>query len=312
MNTHHDIDALITKFLCGEASPEEAIFLEDWKSNSKANATYFSEMQQTYGLVHGRSLGKINTKAAWDKVSTSIQTKKPIRFLWPLSAAASLFILFSVLFFLNKKSAVESFVTQKEEQTQTLKDGSVVTMDPNSTLVLDEKFGKAGRKLNLKGKASFKVVHDEQSPFIIQTDDVFIEDIGTEFTVENQPDNDTIFVIVKEGIVRLYDVHGSELIIKAGEKAWYIKSEKLIVTGLDARVVKFDFKDTKLTDIVSLMDDSFDELIVLQPESIGRCKITTQFFDEDLETIVSILAETLDFQYEHVEGTYILKGKPCQ
>ena len=37
MKTIHDIDALIGKYILGEASPEEAMLLEDWKAESPEN-----------------------------------------------------------------------------------------------------------------------------------------------------------------------------------------------------------------------------------------------------------------------------------
>jgi transmembrane sensor len=313
MSNIYEIDALIAKYLIGHASPEEAMKLDEWKSESTDNLQYFLALQKTMKIVHNQQDEiVIDRKKAWTKIQAK---KKPtlVRYLWPISIAASLtLVLFSTLFIFDQNEEASVFTSAEEKVSKTIADGTNILLDKNTKVLLDKDYGKKSRKLTLEGKALFTVKHDEQKPFIVAMDNVFLEDLGTIFSVENYPDNDTIFVIVKEGIVRLYDQNGSELIIKAGEKAWYIKSQKLIVTDLDAKVVKFNFKDTKLNDIVSILDDSFNEEIKLQPASIGRCKITTQFFDEDIKTIVDILAETLDFTVERIDGKYIIKGKPCQ
>ena len=111
---------------------------------------------------------------------------------------------------------------------------------------------------------------------------------------------------------RLYDEHGSEIIIKAGEKAWYIRSQKTIITDLETKVLKFDFKDTRLAEVVDLLEKTYQIDVQLSPESIGECKITTQFFDEEVATIITVIAETLGFKYEYQDHHYKISGKPCQ
>ncbi|MBK8627989.1 MAG: FecR domain-containing protein [Saprospiraceae bacterium] len=124
-------------------------------------------------------------------------------------------------------------------------------------LCYEDGFGTEHRKLKLSGKGKFTVTHNEDLPFIIESNGVFIEDLGTVFSVESMPDSDTVYVVVNEGIVRLYDEQGSEIIIKAGEKAWYIRSQKTIITDLETKVLKFDFKDTRLAEVIDLLEKTY-------------------------------------------------------
>jgi ferric-dicitrate binding protein FerR (iron transport regulator) len=160
----------------------------------------------------------------------------------------------AVIFLINQKeNHVSEIYASDKPVHQKLKDNSAVTLGINSKIVLDKDYGVSNRKLSLTGKADFSVIHDEKMPFIIESQGVFIEDLGTIFSVESEPESDTVYVVVNEGIVRLYDDHGSEIIIKAGEKAWYIRSQKKIITDIDSKTVKFDFKDTRLADAVILL-----------------------------------------------------------
>lgn len=312
MNQYNDIDDIIAKYLCGEATPEEAMMLEDWRKSSTLNETHFIASQKSLQFIDKTTTSKPNTEKAWSNIQMKMKTRKykiSKLFLWTILAL--LIISVSYIIYQQKNQAKEIEAIDFVVNT-TLPDQSTVSLDKRSIIKLAEDFGKHNRKLMLKGKGTFEVEHDDQKPFVIQTDNVFIEDLGTKFSVSNYPDSDTVYVVVEEGIVRLYDQEGNEIVIKAGEKAWYVKSKKLIITDAGARIIKFNFNDTKLEDVIKLIHETYGESITLSPASIGQCKITTQFFDEDFSTIITILAETLDFRYEYKDGKYIIEGKPCQ
>jgi hypothetical protein len=56
MNVPSKIDALIAKYLNGEALPHEAIELEDWCNQQPENRTYFDEMVKTLSLIDGNKV----------------------------------------------------------------------------------------------------------------------------------------------------------------------------------------------------------------------------------------------------------------
>jgi transmembrane sensor len=313
MNNIFINDDIITKYLCGEASPEEAISLEDWLKESPENREYFGKMEQTFLLVSKGEKALPNRKDAWNKFQKN-EIPKVKSYRWLYNVAAVLLVgMISFLFYLNSnKNQVSEIYASNNPVNKKLKDNSFLHLGKFSKVVLENGFGVTNRKLLLEGKADFKVVHDEKMPFIIESNGVFIEDLGTVFSVETEPKSDTVYVVVNEGIVRLYDEHGSEIIIKAGEKAWYIRSKKQIISSLDTKVVKFDFKDTNLKEVVKLLSETYDVNIKLQPEGIGNCRLTTQFFDEEIATIVTIISETLGFKYEYKGQQYIIQGTPCK
>ena len=305
------MDDLISKYLCGEATPDEAMQLEDWKQISKENQLYFENMQQTFLMVSNVEWSAPNKKAAWQKFSAKPKPSTKIGWIYGLAAALIVGLL-SVVFLMRDTKMPVELIANESVVTQSLNDLSEVTLQANSKISYEDGFGTEHRKLKLIGKGKFTVTHNEDLPFIIESNGVFIEDLGTVFSVESVPESDTVYVVVNEGIVRLYDEHGSELIIKAGEKAWYIRSQKTIITDLQTKVLKFDFKDTRLVEVIDLLEKTYQIDVQLSPESIGECKITTQFFDEEVATIITVIAETLGFKYEYQDHHYKIKGKPCQ
>ena len=308
---NHSIDDLISKYLCGEATPDEAMQLEVWKQNSTENQLYFDNMQQTFLMVSNVEWSTPDKKTAWQKFNT--KSKPSPKMGWMYGLAAVLVVgLLSVVFLMKEDKMPLELIANETAITQSLSDQSEVTLQANSKISYEDGFGTEHRQLKLSGKGKFTVTHNNNLPFIIESNGVFIEDLGTVFSVESMPDSDTVYVVVNEGIVRLYDEHGSEIIIKAGEKAWYIRSQKTIITDLETKVLKFDFKDTRLAEVVDLLEKTYEIDVQLSPESIGECKITTQFFDEEVATIITVIAETLGFKYEYQDHHYKISGKPCQ
>ncbi|MBK8627988.1 MAG: hypothetical protein IPN86_21245 [Saprospiraceae bacterium] len=51
-----------------EATPDEAMQLEDWKQISKENQLYFDNMQQAFLMVSNVEWSAPDKKAAWQKV----------------------------------------------------------------------------------------------------------------------------------------------------------------------------------------------------------------------------------------------------
>jgi transmembrane sensor len=305
-------DDLIVKYLCGEASPEEAIHVEQWRSHSKNNAAQFDQMQKSHQLVYSYKSPQPNKVEAWKNLQKAIPPQRNYRRIWMGLAAVFIAGALLVVTILTMSEDSNEIFADTEIKNERLRDNSEVTVMANSKITLAEGFGKTNRNLKLEGKADFVVEHEGAHPFTVEAGGVFIEDIGTAFTVENIPTSDTIFVVVKEGIVRLYDEDGNELIIKAGEKAWYIKSEKRIITDISTKVIKFDFKDTKLIDVVNLLRENYEIDIQLVPQKIGECTITTQFFDEEIATIITVISETMGFKYQYQNHLYKIEGKPCQ
>jgi ferric-dicitrate binding protein FerR (iron transport regulator) len=317
-----NIDELISRFLSGEASPEEAMLLEDWKLEAPENLAHYEQSERVFALLEnaGRP-AETDPAKAWEKVKPLLDREK-VKPLYPKTAftrmAAALIILLGIgvglvlLFNTDQKGA--SYVADQTPKDIKLKDGSEVTVFAHSSLTADAGFGKTNRLMHLNGDATFSVVHDESMPFVIDAGNVFIKDIGTRFTVRSSIDTDTVYVHVDEGIVLLFDSLGSALEIRATEHALYIRSKKQIVkneTTVARPNAQLSFSNKPLGDVIATLNATYNTAIILQHESLKHCTITTRFEHEDLDTIISIITETLGLSYEKTATGYLIKGNTC-
>lgn len=318
------IDTLISKFLTGEASPEEAMQLEDWKEQSTENETYYKSFEKVFVLTGNKNLQEINTDLAWKKIQASEKNK--VEKVIPLFqfkqiyriAAAVLFISigFSSYFYLRNNSKTQnlSFKSEETKKKITLSDSSEMVLNAHSTLIVENGFNTKHRNVKLQGAAYFKVVHSEVLPFTISVNNLTIKDIGTAFFVNENTNNDTISINVDEGEVELSSGNNKKINLIAGEKAFFLKSTKEIIKNeaIDKKtILNFDFNNANLIEVVTQLNQAYQTNILLENEKLNNCTITTKFNNEKLEVILMIITETLGLTFENTPKGYLIKGEKC-
>lgn len=310
-----NIDDLIAKYLSGNASPEEAIALEDWKEQTTENLTYFQLCKNAHALLNENELKPTNDKhSAWERLNKRLDTadskiiplyRKP--FFIP--AAASIILLIGLGFLLqwlnrSSDSPVVQIVSLNKIITDTLPDGSSVTLNKNSEL----RFNQSGKRRTayLKGEAFFNVVHNDKIPFEVSISDVTIKDIGTAFNVKEIVTSGEIEVAVENGEVNIYSAKLHGIILKKGEKVVYTIStgeiNKTMLQPLDNiatyKSKMFVFKGTPLSSVIAQINDVYNARIQLADGALMDRAVNVTFQDESLETIITVLTEALNLKAE--------------
>jgi transmembrane sensor len=115
---------------------------------------------------------------------------------WPTVVAASCASLLTHL--LGQESYSTSIGETKEV---VLSDGSLVTLNTNSQILVD--YSKARRQIQLvQGEALFDVAKHKKRPFIVAAGDTQVRAVGTSFTVRLLPQQ-PVQVLVREGVVEI-------------------------------------------------------------------------------------------------------------
>lgn len=315
-------DELISKYLAGEARPEEAMELEDWKEQSLENMAYYLECEKLFFASQTfKTITDEQVKAALDTVKSQLDyTEKrtpvfKIGNVFKIAAAIALLAVAAVIINYYRQQAgngLTTYTAQATEKMVRLGDNSSVTLSPNSGITIDEEYGKTNRLVKLNGSAYFQVEHSEEKPMIVDAGHVYIKDIGTKFRITTSYNKDTINVMVDEGVVLLYDSAGVEITLNAGHSAAYIKSLKKIAEQPQATAaISFAFKHQLLKDVVVKLSAAFNTPVTLEDESIGNCRLTAEFAGEELETVLDIITETLGLTYTKTGNGYSIKGSRC-
>lgn len=93
--------------------------------------------------------------------------------------------------------------------------------------------------MNLKGEAYFEVTKNRKHSFIVQTESVNVEVLGTHFNVESYPDDPEVKTTLLEGSVAVSNKSNSvRIVLKPNESAIYNKEKKSMTLEVSDRVAE--------------------------------------------------------------------------
>ena len=133
----------------------------------------------------------------------------------------------------------------------TLGDGTQVLLNANSRLSYDKDFTDKKREVTLVGEARFSVAKDANRPFIVRTEQIQTQVLGTVFDVKAYPQT-SADVTLYEGKVEVSLNGNSPRLMQPGEQATISKEGKLQLAQASAEQGKwtegefaFDNKELK-------------------------------------------------------------------
>ncbi len=324
---------LLDKYLQGNCSPEEKQEIEAWYMSFEGEKSFVDGLSQTEKeALEAGMLEKINTKIeAGNKpkaVPDPLPTKAarpvaPVRqlnranYYLPRMAAAfiGLLLLAGLYYRLFMYQDIITFSTgYGQTASRTLPDGSVVTLNGNSTLNYPATWedGQA-REVSLQGEAFFTVVHtNSHQKFIVATNDqLHVEVLGTEFNVNTRKAGTR--VVLSSGSVRLHlpIVHsasgkldkGEEVLMKPGhlvefskEKNSYVKKEvdpKIYTSWKEEKLI---FDNSTLQEIIGILEETYGLEVVVPDKSLLQERFTGAVPNESAEILLISLSKSFNLK----------------
>ena len=98
---------------------------------------------------------------------------------------------------------IQCFVPDGEKKELILPDGSKVKINSGSILIYPEKFKGSTRSIYLSGEANFTVEKDKKHPFIVKTNYIKVQALGTKFNVRAYTESDKIITTLENGAVKV-------------------------------------------------------------------------------------------------------------
>jgi ferric-dicitrate binding protein FerR (iron transport regulator) len=249
---------LLTKFLSGEATPEELEQLE-WAFLANPELRKMAELLPEFRLSPPKGVSTQEEEAMLQRglqqfarlkeKADPVEANQPVEHanpapLAPLRrlmnrwtmAAASILVLFmgGVYYFRSSKHAVANrhspvmiAAARGTRRYMKLPDGSQVWLNAGSRIILSDGFVAGKRELTLEGEAYLDVKHDEMRPFIVHSGKVEVRVLGTALNIRAYPGDSTVETTLIDGKVEI-GMTGDP-----GSAVFLHPNEKLIIsTGL--------------------------------------------------------------------------------
>lgn len=318
-------DEILHRYFMGELSTDERADVDSWVAESDENLRLFNETEiftkDLKGLAYYRNEVAVEADQSWDEFRKEhkIRAIKPQRNFGFLKYAASIVVVaasaFSVYYYqqLPQNQLVASSELVKEI---VLTEGSIISLNKNSTLQYQEPFQNNERRVSLDGEAYFDITANEDKPFVVEAGEAEIRVLGTQFFVD-ETDN-KIEVKVEEGkvLVSHKEFHklleeGDGIVLDLATRE--VNQIEADLTGLNSfwKTRRLVFRLTPLEEVVQIVSAAYEQPVQLSGPTDG-CQLTVTFDNESLENVLSVISGTLNYELSQNQGTYILTGDGCQ
>lgn len=312
---YNDMDMLIARFLAGEATPDEAMQLEDWISASAENREAFHQAQAIWGTAAPTP----DVEKLWQTLP--IHKKSKIIFFTPLRIAAGLLFLAaaSVVAYLvmHQAEPVETFLTEQsfeEPRSFSLPEKSSVTLNKTSSLRYAQNFT---RQVHLTGEAYFDVTPDPLKPFTITAEELQIKVLGTAFDVSAYAADSTVRVQVIHGKVQMKHL-GDSATLLAGDRGVFNKQTKKIRViktethnNLGYATREFEYTDRPLSEILNDLATAYGVTFEMENPAVKTCRLTGEYRGTTLPVILEIITKSLDLEYTINGNRVYISGDGC-
>ena len=199
-----------------------------------------------------------------------------------------------------------------------------VWLNHGSKMVYPQWFTGKTRTVRLEGEGYFEVAHDPAIPFIVESGEMVVKAVGTEFNVrayKDDPDFETTLrsgkVIIqrknKSRELTLCDMSpGQHLVFDNTTNTFSLKTGELskYTSWKDGKLI---FKDDTMDKVAERLSRWYNVKVIIKDPEINEITCTATFIDESLSQvlemmeIVTPISFTVSQRQKMTDGTYSQK-----
>jgi transmembrane sensor len=331
---------MLKRYLKNQASQGEKQFIEQWYN------AYGSDSRLSLNPEQRQEIENRIWKLIADKRLAISESKPEVsasRNYWRMAGiAASMTILISFLLYYTasyQPSLVKQHTRKKNQaevttlintstvpKQMTLADGTVIRLQPESSLHVSDIMAGDEREVRLEGEAFFEVAHNPLRPFFVYTGSITTKVLGTSFTVSAR--KDVVFVEVKTGKVSVTQTTQKslsprhtlteEIILTPNQKAVYDGKQVLMALVEKPRRIfereaqpLMEFDEQPVAEILTALENAYGVAIEYDRELIKTCILTTSLSDEDLYDRLNIICKAIKGTYKTDGSKIIIISNGC-
>ena len=327
--THERTQYLLTRYISNSITKEE---LEELKiqiniSDDEKVLYELSALWENHPIEDIQDPSILREALKIIEINTRTQTiRKQLRFLLRIAGILLLPVLCTLATYLYMDKQTQPFINNKviveaqngHRAAVILPDGLKVNLNSGSYISYLQSFGKKVREIKLSGKAIFEVTKDPKKKFIVNTEYINIEVLGTTFNVYAYEKENTVEMVLLTGQVKINTN-------KAPYQSYYVKPNEKISLDKQSGTLKIKKTDARF-ETAWLRDEMvfrserletvFDKLerkygVTIQYENFKQenDRFTGSFNNEELTGILDILKIHYHFTYKVLGNRIIIYGE---
>lgn len=269
--------------------------------------------------VYKRLWTLIEENSPSDHPEIKVKTRK-LSWLYKIAAVLLLLLGLSGLYFLSQEFSHDEMIVlnsgSQNIRTVELSDGTIVKMGSNSIFTYPKQFKKNVRRVKVNGQCFFQVKKDTEKPFIIQTENMEVTVLGTQFEVFSYEQENMAEVTLLSGKVEVKTSSDSQkekhtITLLPDQKARLNKTDGSInVEEVDASKYlswqesgMLSFENERLSVIIPRLEHWFGCKIVYPDTESDSLRITIKVRTETIDEVLHIISLSTRYKYKQQEQT---------
>lgn len=247
-----------------------------------------------------------------DKRNRTLSLRRKIIY----AAASFLFLagLAITLFYLGSGNVNQQYASDYGEIKEIeLPDGTLVTLNSNSSLSAFRKTNHKSREVWLKGEAFFKVSRMNGVNFVVHTDDTDIEVLGTAFNVKAR--NKTTQIVLNEGSVQLKAEGKKGPVLQPGDMATVsdknLQDIRIAVVQPEQHTGWKDhfliMEDAAVSEIIEELELVYGLQVRVMNDTLADKRLSGKFSTRNMDDLLEDMAISIGASLSKNDNTYILK-----
>lgn len=328
-------------------------FWNDWVQKNPYQKEIVAQAKKIINHLHRANRQAIPSELiedTWQNIKKATVSKPVIanrRIGWYSWAAAAIALLVIGVMIFNAEKGVKvsadiaasspaKWIDYKNT-TQSVKrielaDGSLVTLEPESSIKYPTSFDGKNRSVALEGEGFFDIQRDTTKPFYVYANATVIRVLGTSFFVKAKGIDKEIEVIVKTGKVAVYKRKDllavkelktkkiQPILVTPNQKVVFDKVQQKMTRRLTStptlvkslnELPKLRFEDATADEIFQAIAEAFGVEIIYTANAVVSCPLTTTLTEQTLYEKLDIICEPLGLRY-HEEDARIIIGGQCR
>jgi ferric-dicitrate binding protein FerR (iron transport regulator) len=312
----------IVKSLRNIISSQEEHKIDAWLQDYNDNSEVLNEIiTEEADFSFLKDYQQFDTPAAWNSIESQIQEDtKPVtkQFSLILKVAAVgavlLFSLFAIKPMLTGDaiSGMETMAYADKGQLN-LPDGSLLLVDKGSSVEYNKDAFNDNRMLAFEGRAYFDIAKSKEGKnFVIESEDLTVEILGTEFEINTIADQPS--VIVTEGKVKV--TTATESMILVANESVHIENGKIVKDTHSSPNIKswftgeIAFESVTMDKVIEDLENHFNKPIVTNDVDLS-CTWRAKFTNDSLEEVLNELSETRGAAYTITDKEITISNISC-
>ncbi|ACU61094.1 FecR family protein [Chitinophaga pinensis] len=299
-----ELFALLKKYRAGQCTPEEIAQVEAWLDS-------FEELPDNDAMTAAANEVVVNV------MHSLFPPKGKLRYILYAAAALVVLALTGLLFLFRFNTKTPVAVTyaaistgKGERKNVTLPDGSQLTLNAASSVIIPSDFGQERRELTLSGQGTFDIRQNIKQPFIVHTGSLRTVVLGTVFDIKAYPGDAALQVAVLSGKVRVekQQQQHTEILATGIEKdqllTYNAGTGKHELKPCNAEDIagwqqnKLFFDQATIAEIAQVLERQYNIHIMLTGTARRQCRYTLQLKNEPLNKALLLLEQLSGISYQ--------------